>query len=221
MTTPQRPGDSRSSEGPATDPSPLSSPLDPRLASIEPSAPVGARLPVAPTKKPAGSGSSSRMANLLLGVAGVVAVAGIAFAAGRMTAPVAAAGDGRGFGGGGGNGEFPGGFGGGAGGNGGGFGGGLRGAGVLQGTVVAVAPDSLTLQIGGVNGNPGLEIKIPLAASTTVHTEVAASSSVLAAGQKVLVQLGAPTAGSTPAPAASGAPRQVQAPASNVTIITP
>jgi hypothetical protein len=230
VSTPQRPEDSRSTATPDIDLGDLSSPLDPHLASIEAAAPVAARLPVTPSKKPAGSSSNSRRANILLGVAGVVAVAGIAFAGGRMTAPVAAAGTGGpGFGAGGGaNGEFPG-FGGGAngtGGAGGGFaGGGLGGASVLSGTIVSVASDSLTLKIGGANGNPGIEIKIPLAPSTAVHTQTAASSSALAAGQKVLVQLGAPAAGSaagaTPAPAASGAPRQVQAPASDVTIVAP
>ena len=119
-----------------------------------------------------------------------------------------------------GGGSFPPGFGDG---QGGGFvGGGFRSASVLEGTIVAVTGDSLTLRIGNaVDGGQGIEIVIPLSSATAVHTQASASSGDLASGQKVLVQLGTPEAGATAAPAASGAPRQVQAPASDVTIVTP
>lgn len=216
MTTPERPTDPAWTHTAAS-----VEPGSPDSASERP-APVAPRLPIAPGRKP--SASNSRVVNLLLGLAAVIAVGGLAFAAGRMTVPAAATtGDGNGpgaFG----NGNFPD-FGNGGGGGGAGFQGGVGGvqaAGVLEGTIVAVTGDSLTLQIGtAAAGGQGIEIVIPLSSTTAVHTQASASSRDLASGQKVLVQLGTPEAGSTPAPAASGAPRQVQAPASDVTIVTP
>ncbi len=216
MTTPERP----------TDPA-----WSPSSASIEPSpteaaggtTPIAARLPTSPGKKP--SASNSRVVNLVLGLAGVVALGGVGFATGRLTAPTpqgAQFGNGQ-FQGGGqfpGGGSFPPGFGDG---QGGGFvGGGFRGASVLEGTIVAVTSDSLTLRIGNaVDGGQGIEIVIPLSPATAVHTQASASSGDLASGQMVLVQLGTPEADSAPAPAASGAPGQVQAAASDITIVTP
>jgi hypothetical protein len=101
-------------------------------------------------------------------------------------------------------------------------GGGFRSASVLEGTIVAVTSDSLTLRIGNaVDGGQGTEVVIPLSTATAVHTQASASSADLASGQTVLVQLGTPAAGSTAAPVASGAPGQIQAAASDVTIVMP
>ena len=184
-------------------------------------APVAARLPVSSSAK--SSPRSSRIANLLLGVAAIVAVSGIAFAAGRVTAPAAAAGGngGRAFDG---NGDLPAGFGNGNGGAGLVGGGIFRGAGggVIEGTIVSVRSDSMVIEIGSTAaGGQGIQITIPISTSTAIHTQASASSDDLSAGQKVLVQLGSTPAGSTPAPVASGAPRDVQTPASDVTIVAP
>lgn len=220
MTTPERP----------TDPAwaPTDTPVEPgRPAGFESgTVPVAARLPVT-TKKPA-SGPSSRVVNIVLGVAAVIAIGGVAFAAGRMTAPVTDAATRAGNGGGNGRfngGQFPEGFAGGQGGNGGaGLGGAgfLRGAGVLQGTIVAVTSDSITLEIAaGATGGQGIQIVIPLSSSTAIHTQASATTGDLANGQEVLVQLGTATPGATAGPVASGAPRQVQTPATSVTIEAP
>jgi hypothetical protein len=213
MTTPERPTDPEArpiwgANAPGEEPriEPVPTPLAPRLPST--------------VRVKAGT-STSRVANLLLGLAVVVAIGGIAFAAGRFTAPVAAAGSnggtGRQFTG---NGGLQGGFGNGNGGAGGFPGGGfLRGSAVLDGTIVAVTADSLTLRLGdGANGQ-GIEIKIPLTSSTAVHTQANASIDDLVTGQTVLVQLGTATSAASPAPVASGEPRGVQAPATDVTIV--
>ena len=221
MTTPERPTD------PAWAPAAMPVEPGPAAGTDSDTAPVVARLPISP-KKPA-SGPSSRAVNIVLGVAAVIAISGVAFAAGRMTAPATdtaartgnGAGNGR-FNGG----QLPEGFTGGQGANGGsaGLGGAafLRGAGVLEGTIVAVTSDSITLQIAtGVNGGQGIQIVIPMSSSTAVHSQASATTGDLANGQKVLVQLGTATPGATAGPIASGAPREVQAPASNVTIEAP
>jgi hypothetical protein len=138
---------------------------------------------------------------VLLSVAGLVAVAGIAFAGGRLTAPAAAAVLPAGFTGTGlGSGTGTGGFGNGAGdtnGNRAGFGG-LRGAGgAINATVTAVAPDHITVQLGGATG-PSIDIKTD--ATTTYHTQQAASASAVTTGSKVLIQFATPAAGSSPRP---------------------
>jgi hypothetical protein len=128
---------------------------------------------------------------IVLGLAVLVAVGGVAFAAGRVTAPApAVANRGGFFGGGAGNGT---GNGGGNGGN--GFGGGaagrfLGGNVALSGTVTAVASDHITLQIAG-----GGTITIPIDSSTTYHSQAAASASDVTSGAKVLVQLTPGTGG--------------------------
>jgi len=176
-------------------------------------APMAPRMPVPPPTRP--RAATSRALNVVLGVAVVVAVAGIAFAAGRLTVPAAASTGG--FGNRPGNGGYFPGFVNGGNGN-----GALGGGGVIEGTIVAVGADSLTIRIGGTaNGGQGLEIQIPISASTAVHTQASATSGDLSAGQKILVQLGTPTTGATAAPAASGAPRAIQQPATDVTIVAP
>jgi hypothetical protein len=187
--------------------------------------PVAARLPITPARKPAGP--SSRVVNVVLGLAAIVAIGGLAFAAGRMTAPTTAAADGNGNGNGRfGNGQFPGGNGpfpsgdlvpGGGRGTGAGF---LTGS-VLEGTVVSSTSTSLTLEINAGNGGQSIQVEIPLSSATAVHTQADAATGDIAAGQEVLVQLGTAAAGATAAPIASGAPRSIQAPASDITIVSP
>jgi hypothetical protein len=158
--------------------------------------------------------------NLVLGLAAIVAIGGVTFAAGRMTAPATAAvtngnGNGR-FG----NGQFPGGGvapGGGRLTGGAGF---LNGS-VLEGTVVSSTSTSLTIEIKAGNDGQSIQVEIPLSSTTAVHTQADAATGDIAAGQEVLVQLGTIAGGSTAAPIASGAPRSIQAPASDVTIVSP
>jgi hypothetical protein len=140
--------------------------------------------------------SSSTLLNVVLGLAVVVAIGGVAFAAGRLTAPAAAA---NGFTPGGGNGFANGPRPSGAPGN-------LRGAGfdggALRGTVTAVTPTSITLTLSS-----GTTIQIPTDSSTAYHQQAAATSTDVAVGSTVLVELkdqgGAPV---TTGPGASLAP---------------
>lgn len=149
-----------------------------------PSDPFAPPPPVAPVDVRRRSGSAT-LVNVLLGVALVVAVGGVAFAAGRATAPSSVAATGRnGFG----NGQF--GFGPNASGapDRGGFGGfgGFAGAGgvSLQGTVTAVSSDSITLQLAS-----GQTLTIPLDAQTTYHSRTAATAADVTNGATVIVQL--------------------------------
>jgi hypothetical protein len=161
------------------------------------------------------------LVNVLLGVALVVAVGGVAFAAGRATAPAAAATNGRGFNG---NGQAFGGGGLGPNASGapgrGGFGGAFAAGGLtIEGTVTAVTADSITLQL-----TSGQSITIPTDSQTTYHTRAAAKASDVATGSTVLVQLsgGRGTTGGgglDGGPAASGAPGRTPASASSVTVV--
>ena len=151
----------------------------------------------------------------------VVAVGGVAFAAGRATAPVATTtgrggftGNGGAFGG---NGFGPNASGApGRGGLGGTFaGGGLT----IQGTVTAVTADSITLQLAS-----GQSITIPTDSGTTYHTRAVASASDVTTGSTVLVQLnggrgGTGQGGQDGGPAASGAPNRGTGSASSVTVV--
>jgi hypothetical protein len=174
----------------------------------------------------------SNAGGFLLTVAAVIAVGGIAFAVGRVTAPATtnAVAGANGFGNGGfGNGGFGNGANGGPGSSfapGEGFAGrgGLRGAIATEATVTAVAPDHLTIQIG----NSGQTIDVKTDSSTTYHTQQAATSSAVTAGSKVLIQFQPATAsasGASPAPAASGAPGGGFAPrlgtVKDVTVLAP
>jgi hypothetical protein len=171
--------------------------------------------------------TASMLVNVLLGVALVVAVGGVAFAAGRATAPAAATGR-NGFGNGqfGGNGQA---FGPGASGapDRGGFGAFGAGGLSIQGTVTAVAAESITLQLAS-----GQTLTIPLDTSTTYHSRTAANASDVTNGATVIVQLagggrgfgngngngngnGQPGQG----PTGSGAPGRALGSASSVTIV--
>jgi hypothetical protein len=156
-------------------------------AGSAPTSPV----PAAPVRA-----RSHRMAtwvNAALGLALAVAVAGIAFAAGRMTAPAnAAANGGAGNGGGfgrGGNGYFPGGGFPGGNGNGNGFGRGGGGLGAaagvtVEGIVESVSGDTLTLKTAS-----GATIQIGLSGTTTYHSQASASPSDLKTGGNVIVRV--------------------------------
>jgi hypothetical protein len=165
---------------PGAAPSPTAAPT----WSGEAMAPVQAVQPVATPAKPK-SGSSGRWLNVLLGVALVFAIGGVAFAIGRSTAPAAAATV---------RGNFPGGFTPGANGptgsftpgaNGGGFFGGRGGGGLaISGTVKSVDGDKLTITTGN-----GQDVTLTTGDSTTYHTQAAASSSDVTNGAKVSVQV--------------------------------
>ena len=160
--------------------------------------------------------SSSRLLNVVLGLAVVVAIGGVAFAAGRLTAPAAAAtaftpGGGNGFA----NGPRPSGAPGNFRGAGTAFGGGA-----LRGTVTAVTPTSITLTLSS-----GATIEIPTDSSTAYHQQAAATSTDVAVGSTVLVELkdqgGAPVTtgpGASQAPGASPRTPSV-GPATDVTVV--
>jgi hypothetical protein len=131
---------------------------------------------------------SAAWVNVALAVALAVAIGGIGFAAGRLTAPANAAGTGaNGFRFGNGNGPVSGYFpGAGNGGNGGvgrgGFAGG--GGGSVQGTVESVSGDTLTLKLAS-----GQTIQISLSGTTTYHSQAAASAADIKTGGTVIVQV--------------------------------
>jgi len=171
---------------------------------------------------------------MLLAVAALVAVGGVAFAAGRLTAPAQTVSNRTGLG----NGAFPGGgqFQGGGNGNGGfgnGNGLGRLGAGVtLEGTVVAVASDHISLRLAS-----GTTVDIPIDSSTTWHRQTAATSADATAGVSALIRLQPTGNGVGPigpnasaAPDASGRPNpsnlggglgRLGGPAQDITIVAP
>ena len=196
-------------------------PTEPMAASSVPTSPVApspvtAAPPVIPAKK---KSSGGRWLNLVLGVAFAVAIAGVAFAVGRTTAPASAAtGAGRGgFGG-----QFPGGSfapraSGQPGAGRGGFGGGAFGAGAgltVSGTVVSVDGDTMTIKTTG-----GQTIQVATDSSTTYNTQAPASATDVAAGKTVQVQLDITGGGGFGRPNASGAPSGPAGTASNVTVV--
>jgi hypothetical protein len=132
--------------------------------------------------KPASSGG--RGTSLLLLLAGAIAVGGLAFAGGRLTAPAAATTSRTGAGQFQGNGQgFPA--------NGQGFAG--RGDGFggisLSGTVSAVSADSITLELAS-----GTSITIPLDGKTAYHTATVATAGAVTVGSQVRVTPGGGTA---------------------------
>ena len=164
------------------------------------------------------------LVNVILGIALVVAVGGVAFAVGRATAPVATATGRTGFGGNGG-GFFQGGGPNASGAPGGGFNGGFGGGGLsIQGTVTEVSATSITLQL-----TSGQTVTIPLDAATTYNTRTPATASAVTSGSTVIVQLqggrgafgnGNGNGGGQGGGAnASGAPGRTLGPASAVTVI--
>ncbi len=190
---------------------------------------AGAQLPPAPPlasviAKP--KSSTGRGTTLLMGLAAAIAIGGLAFAAGRMTAPAAAS-TGRGGGqfGGNGTGQVPGGTGGGAGFGGRGLGGGVS----VKGTVTAISADSVTVKLAS-----GASVTIPLNSSTTYHTASPSSAGAVAVGSDVSVTPGArtpnaasPDPNATPRPDGTGAPgfpgfgNFAFGPATDVTVVQP
>lgn len=161
--------------------------------------------PISPVPPPVvRAKSSSRLGTGILALAAVVAIGGIAFAGGRLTAPAAAAttaATGRqGFG-------FTGGTGNGAGA---GFAnrfGGQNGGVTVRGTVTAISSSSLSLKLAN-----GTTVTIPIDSSTTYHRQQAASSTDVASGATVLVEVsgfggrGGGTAGANGGANSSAAP---------------
>ncbi len=210
-------------------------PVTPAAPAVAPAASTSGAVPSAPvttapgTASPTASGGSSRARgwiDIALAVAAVVAVAGIAFAIGRITAPTTATVAANG-------GQFPGGQffqgqgqgnrGFGNGGLPGGQGNTLPGAGLLRqgairGEVVEITSDHITLKLAS-----GLQVTIPLDSSTTYHQQASATSGDVKSGTQVLVEL-APR-GTAANPSASpgtttGGPR-IGGTASDITIVTP
>jgi hypothetical protein len=165
-------------------------PSDPAPAAPESATPVapepaGAQPQVSQVVQPARRASSARLLNVLLGGALVLAVAGIGFAAGRITATPAgfvgsAVPDGRGSGPvfnmnpGDGNGGVQGGP----------IGIGSTAGPTIEGTVESITDTTLTLKTAD-----GQTIQIALDDGTTYHAQTDASSSDVATGGKVLVRL--------------------------------
>lgn len=171
---------------------------------------------------------------VLIGAA-VVALAGVAFATGRLTAPASAAapnagltaGDGTQRGGRVGPGAslapgasfVPGQGGPGGQGAGGLAGGGLAGGVTISGSIVSVSATEIIVQLTN-----GTTVNIPVDTTTTYHRQASASSADVKTGTKVEIQVTgatrAPGASGAPAPAASGGTRQVNlGTASSITII--
>jgi hypothetical protein len=186
-------------------------------SAVAPSPVSAAPPPVLPARK---KSSGGRWLNAVLGVALAVAIAGVAFAVGRTTAPASAAtGTGRGgFGG-----QFPGGSfvprasgqpGGGRGGFGGAFGGGAGAGLTVSGTVMSVDGDTMTIKTAS-----GATIQVTTDSSTTYNTQAPASATDVAAGKTVQVQLDITGGGGFGRPSASGAPAGPTGTASSVTVV--
>jgi hypothetical protein len=153
--------------------------------------------------------SGGRWLNLLFGVAALVAVAGVAFAVGRSTAPVQAT-TGLPNGGLGTAGQVPTGS----------FapGGGFGGAMVLSGTVASIDGSTLTLTTGD-----GQTVTVDLSASPTYHAQTAASAASVTPGTstKITVAGGAGLPGGQGQPGASPGDAQSRTlTASDVTIVS-
>ena len=244
--TPDRPrGDS-----PASGASPAPVPPAPAAPAV-PAPSASPFEPVAqPSPRPAGPAAvtgggrraSSRATSILFGVAAVVAIGGIAFAVGRVTAPTATAATSQ-FG----NGAF------GAGGSreagpnassvpgrvrAGAFRGALPGIGgaaglSIDGTVQSISGSTMTVKTAN-----GETVTVDLGPGTTYHTATTASANSVTSGSRVRVQVqlnragftaGGGTAGgggttggtgSTQGPLASGATRRTLS-ASDVTVVNP
>ena len=157
---------------------------------------------------------------ILMVVAAFVALGGVGFAVGRVSAPAAAATAGRG---GLGNGTFNNPNGGSftPGGNGfAGLGRGGLGGVSLTGTITEVTADHIVLKLAN-----GSTLTIPVNSSTAYHRQASATSGDVTTGATVQVQLnvgGTNGVGTGQQPAASGAPSdatRVLGPASDVTIV--
>ena len=206
---PVEPGPQAGSQAPSATPS---GPFSHTVSSPPP--PV-----IAPVKK------TDRTFAILLAVGLLIAVGGVTFAVGRMTAPAPAASTTRGFG----NGGFPAGGTGAAGAGAAGFGRGGFGGGVLvTGTVDSVSGTTMTLKEAN-----GSTVTVNLAGTTTYHAQAAATAADVTTGKQVQVEVqvagglggqdvpgASPGAAASPAPGASGAPPRTIT-ARDVTLVTP
>jgi len=153
----------------------------------EPPAPATAvqpeRIPTEPASAPSRRGGSGALLNVALGLALAVALGGVAFAAGRATAPAPAFTNG-GVIGRGPLGSFDPGANPGA--NPDGFGGGGLGAGnvTLSGTVEAIGANSLTIRTAS-----GQTLEIALDEATTYHAQSDAAAGDVVTGGAVLVRI--------------------------------
>ena len=164
--------------------------------------------------------SSGRGTSVLLALAAAIAIGGLAFAAGRLTAPAATASAGRpgvgqlpgngqdpGTGQAPGTGQFPG-------------RGGAMGGVTLNGTVTAISADSITLELAS-----GTSITIPLDDETAYRTASAASAADVTVGSTVIVTPGSRVANpdASPDPNASPGPGMGLSfgAASDVTVVAP
>jgi len=213
MTDPVQPAsDAPPSYDPATRPGAAP---PPGAASVRPGA-----APVTPGVLPLASviakpaSSSGRGTSLLLLLAGAIAIGGLAFAGGRLTAPAATT-TGRS-----GTGQLPGGQlpgGQGFAGRGDGFGGGIS----LSGTVSAVSADAITVELAS-----GTSITIPLDDKTAYHAATAATAGDVTVGSQVRVTPGGRTANpgasldpnASPGPGAGGVSFGA---ATDVTVVEP
>jgi len=167
------------------------------FAPVEPSPPTGSQVPAAPstvafahtvsTPPPpviAPAKQGDRTFRILLAVGLLVAVGGVTFAVGRVTAPAAAATTRGGFANGGfangGTGTGGTGTGGTGLGRGAGFGGGV----LVTGTVESVSGSAMTLK----EANGGT-VTVNLAGTTTYHAQAAATAADVTAGKRVQVQV--------------------------------
>jgi hypothetical protein len=177
-----------------------------------PSIPFGHTVSTSPAPVISPARKQDRTFTILLAVGLLVAVGGVAFAVGRVTAPAAAATTRGGFG--------TGGFGTGGTGaaTGGGTGRGGFGGVLLTGTVASISGTTMTLTEAN-----GTTVTVNLAGTTTYHAQAAATAADVTAGKKVQVQIelgggtggfGGGTAGGT-----GTQPRTVTA--SDVTLVTP
>ena len=198
------------------------------FAPVEPGTPAESQVPAAPlvrtvsTPPPpviAPAKKGDRTFRVLLAVGLLVAVGGVTFAVGRVTAPAAAS-----TRGGLGNGGFAnGGAGaGGTGAGGAGFGGGV----LVTGTVDSVSGTTMTLTEA-----TGTTVTVNLAGTTTYHAQATATAADVIAGKQVQVQVavaggfgGQGLAGASPvagaSPAAGGTTTRTVT-ATDVTLVTP
>ncbi len=240
MTTPPEPSDSTPPGLAGAQPEPTDVATRPDwngLATHPDDDPYAAAIaPVATEHLVAERAKSGLTGSLLLGLAALVAVGGVAFAGGRLTAPTTAAPITRTNGGAFPGGQGPGGLPGDAAGQGGGFRGGLPGGGgddngglgerggfgrgglAISGTVTAIGNGTIT-----ITTSTGARATIATSSSTTYHRQSAASASDITPGATVSVRLGfGGVGGPSASPAAGGNGGARQAPgATDVTITTP
>ena len=197
----------------------------PQGSSPAPSAPFSHTVTTPPPAVIAPAKKGDRTFTVLLAIGLLIAVGGVAFAVGRVTAPAQAATTRGGFGAGG----FGAGTGGATGTGGaalgrGGFGGGV----LVTGTVDSVSGTTMTLKESN-----GSTVTVNLASTTTYHAQAAATVADVTPGKQVQVEVqiaggfggqdvpGASPGASNPAAAPSGAPVTRAVTARDVTLVTP